>query len=232
MRSLTGLLIAGILVAAGAAPADTATPVPKPKPPAARPTLSLQPKKDGPTEVTEALGDVPQSLAGTWFAVMNVKFDDQYHPYWRGYRITHNGNQWQVNELTATAPAVIAQPIAAANDQNTLYTPSDAALRAAKDMRKSLKSVDVLDIAAKITIRTPEHFLKETIDKPQIHGATLVIDFLRGGLNVAVAGQMFYFKDMTPDRMTGDTILDSIAVVLGGTVPIHLEGPFTMYRIE
>lgn len=231
MRSLTWLLIAGSLTAPYTA-AMAIEPPPAnvrkaaPHHPAAKPTV-------GPTEVTEAYGDVPQSLAGTWLVVASGKVTERYLNGWHAYRITHQGATWQVNELRGPPTALLEKELDAANAQGAAYTPSAAVLAATKDLLPTLKQPPVGFRAVKIALRTPDHFIKGNTDDPRLEWAKLVIELTGQGENIVASGQTYYVKDITADRLAGDVVTVNLIAAYGGTlVPIHVEGPFTMFRIK
>lgn len=216
MRSRIWLLLALCLVAANAAAA-----APTPAPTAAA------------TEVTTTYGAIPPSLAGTWFVVLNTKAGGRYVNGWEVYRISHHGKQWQVNELHGPPTAQLQQELDAATAQGIPYTPSAAVLAATKDLLPSLKPPAPAYRAATIAVRSRGHFVKQPMKDPRLEWAKLVMDFLSAGKNMQASGQTYYFKDITPDRLAGETTIGNIVTGHAGIpIPISLEGPFTMYRIE
>jgi len=207
---------------------------PTPSPKAAPKSGPAATTTSGPTEVTEALGEIPASLAGTWFTVINGKLNDRYMSGWYAFRITHDGAAWQVTELHGESTPQLKTELDAANAQGTVYTPSAAALATIKDLLPTLKQPAPAGRALNITLRDPAHFIKGTEPDPRQQTAKLTLELVsKNKNNVVASARVFFIQDITADRLAGDVSTLNLAAAYGGTlVPINVEGPFTMFRIK
>src|SRR5579862_2996782 len=171
-------------------------------------------------EVTTAYGKIPDSLAGTWLVVLNMKVGERYMNGWEVYKITHQGEKWQLHEFHGTPTTQLQQEIDAANSQGVACTPSAAVLSAPKDLLPRLQPVGAASRATTVALRAPGHFVEGPIKEPRYEWAKLLIELLAKGQNVSLSGQTYFVREITQNRLTGENATGQVAHGYGGvTVP-------------
>jgi len=232
-------LITAVLLPACAAK----KPAPLPPPPpatreAAGPAAEAAPPQQPP--LADAYGSIPETLAGTWLVVTNLKLPvatadspDVYNNSVKVLRISRDEEHWRVDELTLANANPLSQALSKANQAGSRFVLSDDVredtAREAGSLAVEPPHVD------RIVIYTPGQLptSRKRARPTEAEDFRFALGFLEKGEHVAVAGTTYEAREVSDKQIAGLVKIASISTPGGPiVVPFVMTGPFTMYRLQ
>ncbi|MCX8071091.1 MAG: hypothetical protein N3C12_01385 [Candidatus Binatia bacterium] len=230
-------VLCGVVGLGLADPSPGPTVTPEARTPEASPSPEAQASKTPAAEsVTQAFGEIPESLAGLWLMVTQAqvgpgKVRNNFHLY----RIRHEGSQWRFQRLQKPEHLECFEPLVAAERDPSPFRPSSRQLAKVKAEREQLAALPALPEASTfqvVHIRSGDAILPQPPPPPAAAGTKLAIEFLEQTSSPnTLSAVSFYVKKLDRDQMEGD--IHALTLVAGmGVVPIVTPGKFLMFRIE
>jgi len=195
------------------------------------------PSADGSkTTPVEVLGDLPASLSGTWLVMIytGTGQKDHFMTAAHVYQFALHDGRWGMNVLdTAGLPKKFQDAVAHANSKLTKYEPSADDLKAIIEVTPKLATVPLADRFSKISLRSADHFEKQSPPPAYLKEAKLSIELLE----VPQEGQSgsgfgLYPKQISKDRLSGTSETAVVATGGGAVVPFAAPGEFVMHRLK
>jgi hypothetical protein len=215
-----------------------------PAKPAARAVASIPPGPP-PTPGPQVLppqanvsGDIPDSFAGTWLAVVYVNMSNLNNKpglaplagnLTQTLRVTKANEGWQVETLETPAPQVLHAEESRAGSRPLV--PSDETLRAATAGLASVKPIP--PSYQRIMLFTPGHY---TWPRPprQAPDVKFSLYFVIHQKNIPVGATSYEFIKVGTDRLVGRYNSGMVLTAQKGGVvaPLGLRGEVTLYRLQ